>query len=186
MSGAYEGVVFRSDARTARRAFAALAAPLRLRLVRLGRGVFGAYRVAGRADAFDPAAVERVAERMSAVVGQAVALFYDNSCGVRVAVVYESSRRGREFGDGDAWWAPLGEDGKPMAGGPRFRVTELQPGEEYDCVHSAIDAGLAAMGAGPQVSAGVVEQAFCYDEAELLAQAPDAVPGTSPPATPPH
>src|SRR5262245_22485690 len=104
MSEAYEGVVFRSDERTARRAFDSLSSPLRLRLVRLARGVFGVYRVAGRADAFDQPAVERVAHRVSAEAGQAVALFYDNSCGVRVGVFYSGGRWVREFGDGDAWW----------------------------------------------------------------------------------
>jgi hypothetical protein len=63
MSEAYEGVVFRSDERTARCAFGSLASRLRLRLVRLARGVFGIYRVAGRNDAFDQPAVERVAQR---------------------------------------------------------------------------------------------------------------------------
>src|SRR4051794_28999637 len=104
MSEAYEGVVFRSDERAARHAFITLASPLRLRLVRLGLGAFGIYRVAGRADAFDLPAVEQIAARVSAAVGQSVALFYDNSCGVRVAVAYADGRRGRAFGDGDAWW----------------------------------------------------------------------------------
>lgn len=176
MSEAYEGVVFRSDERTARRVFAALASPLRMRLVRLGRGAFGIYRVAAGTDAFDQPAVERIAERASGVVGQAVALFYDNSCGVRVAVIYAGGRRGREFGDGDAWWVPLDDNGEPVASGLRFRVTELRRDKEYDCVYSAIDAGLEAVGAG-RVSAKAVKQAFCYDEAEVLAEAPDVKPG---------
>ncbi|HEY9906362.1 MAG TPA: hypothetical protein V6D18_01985, partial [Thermosynechococcaceae cyanobacterium] len=100
MSEAYEGVVFRSDDHTACHFFAALASPLRLRLVRLGCGVFGVYRVASRADAFDQPDIERVAAWVSAEVGQAVALFYDNSCGVRTAVAYAGGRRSREFGDG--------------------------------------------------------------------------------------
>ena len=50
MSEMYEGVVFRSDKRTARRTFGSLSSGLRLRLVRLARGVFGIQRVAGRAE----------------------------------------------------------------------------------------------------------------------------------------
>src|SRR5436309_2275427 len=60
MSEVYEGVVFRSNERAARRTFGSLSSGPRLRLVRLARGVFGAYRVAGRADALDQPAVERV------------------------------------------------------------------------------------------------------------------------------
>lgn len=174
MSEAYEGVVFRSDERTARRAFDSLASPLRLRLVQLDRGMFGIYRIAGRADAFDQPAVERIAAQASAEAGWAVALFYDNSCGVRVAVAYAGGNRGREFGDGDAWWVPLDDASKPVVAGPRFRVTELRPDVEYDCVHSAIDAALEVVRGGPRVSAAVVKQAFCYDAGKVLAEAPDA------------
>ena len=170
MSEIYEGVVFRADARTARRTFESLSSPLRLRLVPLARGVFGIYRVACRADAIDQPAVEGVAQRASAEVGQAVALFYDNSCGVRLGVLYSGGRRGREFGDADAWWVPYGEDGRLVLDGPRFRVAELRQGEEYDCIHSAIDAALEAVAAGPPVSADLVKQAFCYKEVEALAE----------------
>lgn len=170
MSEAYEGVVFRSDERAARRAFSSCASGLLLRLVRLARGVFGVYRVAGRDDPFDQPAVERVARRMSAEAGQAVALFYDNSCGIRTAVLYAGGRRVREFGEADAWWVPSGEDGELAIDGPRFRVTELPPGGDYGCVFSAIDAALEAVGAGTQVSAASVKQAFCYDDPEALAE----------------
>lgn len=170
MSEMYEGVVFRSDERTARRTFRSLALGLRLRLVRLDCGVFGVYRVAGCADAFDQPAVERVAKQVSAAVGPAVALFYDNCRGFRIGVLYSDGRRGREFGDGDAWWVPYGEGGELVLDGPRFRESELRPDAEYDCIFSAIDAALEAVTAGTQVSASSVKQAFCYEEAEVLAE----------------
>jgi hypothetical protein len=170
MSERYEGVVFRADERPARRAFGALASGLRLRLVRLGRGVFGVYRVAGRSDTFDRPAVERVAELASAEAGKAVALFYDNGCSLRAGVLYAAGRRGREFGDGDAWWVPYGEDGELVLDGLQFQITELPPGGEYDCVFSAIDAALEALAAEPRVSSELIKRAFCYDELEPLAE----------------
>ena len=170
MSEMYEGVAFRSDARTARRIFHSLGSALHLKLVRLARGVFGIYRVAGRADAFDQEGVESVARQTSAEVGNAVALFYDNSCGVRVGVLYSDGRRKREFGDGDAWWVPFGADGEPVTNGPRFRVSELQRGVEYDCIFTAIDAGLQAVEAGPSVSESLITNTFCYEGIEALAE----------------
>jgi hypothetical protein len=170
MSEMYEGVVFRSDKRTARRIFGTLSSRLWLRLVRLAPGVFGIYRVAGRTDALDKPAVERIAQQVSADVGQAVALFYDNSCSIRNGVLYSGGRRGREFGDSDAWWVPYSKDGELDLNGPRLRVTELQLGEEYGCIFSAIDAALEAVGAGPRVSAALVKQAFCYDKLEPLTE----------------
>ncbi len=128
MSEMYEGVVFRSDERIARCAFDSLASDVRLRLVPVACGVFGIYRIADRADPFDQRAVSQVAERVSAQAGQAVALFYDNSCGIRAGVFCSNGRRGREFGDGDAWWVPYSAEGELVLDGSRFRVSELPPG----------------------------------------------------------
>jgi hypothetical protein len=170
MSEMYEGVVFHSDEPTARRIFGSLSTRLRLRLVRLASDVFGVYRVADRPAAVDQPAVERVAEQVSEEAGQAVALFYDNRCGVRAGVLYARGRRDREFGDGDARWVPYGEDGELVLDGPRLRESQLQPDEDYDCIFTAIDAALEAVRADPRVSALLVKQAFCYDESEVLAE----------------
>ncbi|MHB1558362.1 MAG: hypothetical protein ACYC61_12955 [Isosphaeraceae bacterium] len=183
MSELYEGVVFRSDESTARRVLASLSCPLRLRLVALdmGAGVFGIHRVAGRAESFDQAAVERIAERVSTEAGEAIALFYDNRCGVRASVLYSGGRRAREFGDEDAWWVPLDEDGEPILDGPRFWESEWSPDEEYDCIFSPIDAALVSIGADLAVSAALVKQAFCYEGAAVLAE---AAPESNPPGVP--
>ena len=164
MSEIYEGVVFCSDELIARRTFTAHSVGLQLRFVRLAGEVFGIYRVAGRSDSFDQPTVEQIAQEVSTAVGRSIALFYDNSCDIRVGVLYRGGHRDREFGDGDAWWAPYGEQGELVLDGPRLRVTDLLPNEEYDCIFSAIDAGLEAVGAGPHVSASLVKQAFCYEE----------------------
>ena len=170
MSDLYEGVVFRSDERTALHVFDAITSKLKLRLVRLTSDVFGIYRVADRGDPFDQPAVEAVAERMSIEAGPAAALFYDNRCGVRFAVLYSSGHRGPEFGDDDAWWVPYGEDGDLVIDGPRYREFELHPDEEYDCIFSAIDAALESVAPDAGITAHRVYQAFCYEEAEVLAE----------------
>jgi hypothetical protein len=107
---------------------------------------------------------------VSAGAGKAVALFYDNRCGVRVGVLYSEGRRIREFGDGDAWWVPYGEDGELVREGPRLRESELLPEEEYDCIFSAIDAALESVGAGSDFDAEVVKLAFCYEGSSVLAE----------------
>jgi hypothetical protein len=170
MSEMYEGVVFCSDERTARSAFESISSELRLRLVRLASEAFGVYRVASRHDNLKQSSVELVAQWMSAAAGRAVALFYDNSCGIKAAFLYSDGRFVREFGDDDSLWVPYSEDGKLVLSSPRFRLCELRPDEEYDCVFSAIDVGLEAVGAGSQVSAALVTQAFCYGEMKLLAE----------------
>jgi hypothetical protein len=65
------------------------------------------------------------------------------------------------------------EDGELPDDGPRLRPDELLPDVEYECVFTAIDAALEAVLANPSVSAAVVKQAFCYGEAELLAESGD-------------
>jgi hypothetical protein len=170
MSEMYEGVVFRCDERTARQSFAAVSSELGLRLVRLGPSMFGIYRVAGRPDTFDQPAVEWIAQQVSEDVGQAVALFYDNSCDVEVGVLYAGGRRVREFGEGDAWWVPYGEDGELLLDGPRFRIGELRADREYDCIFTAIDAALEGVQAVPQASGALVKQAFCYEGSESLGE----------------
>ncbi len=170
MSERYEGVVFRTDEQTALRTFGKLASALGLRLVRLAPGVFGIYRVAGRADALEQRALKHIAKQVSAEAGRAAAHFYDNNCGVGAGVLYSRGCRSREFGDGDAWWVPYNEDGELVLDGLRLRVNELQPGEEYDCIYSALDAVLDAVGTGPRVSTAVVKQAFCYEKFEALAE----------------
>jgi hypothetical protein len=132
LSEIYEGAVFRADESTARAAFGALATPLHLRLIRLADGVYGVYRVAGRGDLLDVPEMEQVARRLSAQVGQSVALFYDNRGGVRVGVLYVAGHRDREFGEEDEWWAAYGDDGELRTDRSRFHPAELQPDEEEE------------------------------------------------------
>ncbi len=169
MSEMYEGIVFRCEEPSARAAFDALVSPLPLRLILLFSGIYGVYRVAGRADPFAPAAVENVAAELSARVGQAVALFYDNRSGVEAGVLYADGRPSREFGEADGQWVQYGDSGELFVDGPRLRIGDLRPDCEYDCVFSPMDAALQAIGAWPQTTGSLVKQAFCYDDCDVLA-----------------
>ena len=79
----YEGIVFRCSDAAAPAAFRALPAPFPLRLVRLADDTFGVYRVAGRADRFDVDAMTSLAAALSESTAAALAVFYDNRCGLR-------------------------------------------------------------------------------------------------------
>lgn len=166
MGEIYEGVVFRADEADARAAFGALTSPLHLRLVMLSDDVYGIYRVANCGDLFDVPNMEQVACQLSARVGQAVALFYDNRGGAYFGVLYAAGRRSREFGEEDEWWVAYGDNGELQLDGPRYRPSELrsdEEDEEYDCVFTAIDAALEAVQARPEVDAEFVKYAFCYE-----------------------
>ncbi|WP_165248530.1 hypothetical protein [Paludisphaera soli] len=172
MSEIYEGVVFRADEAMARAAFGDVASSLHLRLVRLAEGVYGAYRVAGRADLFDVPGMERATGQLSARVGKAVALFYDSRGGAYFGLLYDAGRKTREFGEDDEWYVPYGDDGKLLVDEPRLRVRDLHPDEEYDCVFSAIDAALQAIGAAPGAGSRRVLNAFVYDNENWIMEAP--------------
>jgi hypothetical protein len=148
MSEMYEGVVVIGDRNPVQRALAAVRSPLSLRLVPLGEQVFGVYRVAHRQEAFDVPGINDVAAQLSCSLRVALAVFYDNRCGTEKAMLFSQGREGRAFGPEDELWVPLDEEGEPVLEGPRLKPAELQPDQEYDCVRSAIAAGLEALGVG--------------------------------------
>lgn len=163
MSEAYEGVVVRAGPDEVLTAFRALASGLRLRLVHLAQGCSGVYRVAGAAQPFAPVEVEVVASTLSRSLTRALAVFYDNGCGLRQAALFESGTAVRCYGDADELWVPLDDSGAPVSDAEPVPATAWLPGEEYDCCLSAIDAGLRALGVSAASSADL-KQAFCYDD----------------------
>ena len=180
MSEMYEGVVVAGNPEQVRQALGALASSLPLRFVRLADEVFGVWRVAPRADLFNAPEMENVAAHLSAISHSvALVVFYDNRCGVRITVLYEHGQPARELGEDDELWVLLDEEGEPLVEGPKFRPDELQEDEEYDCVWSAIHAGLDALGVIGKVEPETLKDAFCYErlgwEAEHRTQAPGAV-----------
>jgi hypothetical protein len=165
MSEMYEGVVVAGNPEQVRQAFRTLASLLTLRLVCLVDEVFGVWRVAERADPFSTLEVENVAAHLSAVLDStALAVFYDNSCGVRAAVLYEHGQPSREFGQDDELWVLLDEEGEPLVEGSKFRPDELREDEEYTCLWSAMHAGLDVLGVADKVEPETLKAAFCYDK----------------------
>ncbi len=166
MSESYEAVIGKAPEELALSAFRALETPLQLRMLRLADGVYGLCRVADLGTRFDPQGVERVAAQFSATVGRAAAVFYDSSCAVRAGALFEAGERRREFGESDEYWAPLSGHRSPSA--LRLRAAELRSDVEYECVLSAIDVALAAIGVEGLRSTDLT-QAFCYREPACIA-----------------
>lgn len=171
MSEMYEGIVFRASDAAATDALLRLSAPFPLRLVRLADDTFGAYRVAGRSVPLDVQATTSLAAELSKAVSAALAVFYDNSSGVRMAAAFRNGTLSAEFGETDEWWTPLDEDGEPRRDVPPVLATDMEADQEYDCVRDAIEAGLAALEAPAAVTRHTLKDAFCYERLAVLAEA---------------
>ncbi len=178
MSEMYEGVVIPAGAARLRGAFDELRSPLTLRLAELAPDVCGVWRVARRHENFDPEVVEAVGAALSDGLGLCtLVVFYNNQVGLREAVLFDPAvTEARVFGEEDEWWVPLDDEGEPITNGPRFRADQMEALEaqdedaEFDCVWSALDAGLDALGVADRVHTGMLKQAFCYDGCGWLAE----------------
>lgn len=170
MSEMYEGIVFRCSVATAPAAFRALPAPFPLQLVRLADDTFGVYRVAFRADRSDMVAMTSLTAALSVFTAAALAVFYDNRCGLRAAAAFRGGTLSAEFGEDDEWWVPLDEDGEPRRDVPPVPAADLDADEEYDCVRDAIEVGLAALEVPNVVTRETLKDAFCYGRSAVLAE----------------
>jgi hypothetical protein len=171
MGEMYEGIVFRSSDSAAIGAFRGLSAPFPLRLMRLADGTFGVYRVADRSVPLDVEATRSLAAELSKSASGALAVFYDNSNGLRMAAAFRGGTLSAEFGEDDEWWAPLDEDGEPRRDLPPVRAIDLDADEEYDCVRDAIEVGLAALDVPAEVTRHTLKDAFCYERSAFMAEA---------------
>jgi hypothetical protein len=90
--------------------------------------------------------VERLAASLSVEYGVTLAVFYDDRCGVSVAILFRDGTPVRDFGEADEVWVPLDEDGDMLTDGPRYTRETLPPDAECDCIRQAIDVGLEAAG----------------------------------------
>jgi hypothetical protein len=160
VSERYEGVAFCASVGEATDVVGQVNTDLMLQQERLSARVAGVVRVAEAMASFEEASVCAIAAAISELGRPAAALFYDNSCGYRRAVVYEGGRVRRELGEDDELWVPLSANGEPMRQATPLRLDQLRDGEEYECVRSAIDLALGEVGA--DVDSAVVKQRFCY------------------------
>ncbi len=171
MSEAYEGVVFCSNERNARKVFETIDidSAYSMNLVRLAFGVYGIYRVAGRNDPFEPEILLGIARTVSKKLGKAIALMFDNGSCVRYGALFEKSKRIREFAIEDELWVLLDNKGRALTSRGFCKVTDFEKDEEYERVFSAIHLSLEAIGIALRVSEDALVQAFCYEEESALA-----------------
>jgi len=170
MSELYEGVVVCGDADPVAAEFNALGTHRSLRLVRLTDQTYGIYPVATRSGPLNESATKSLACEISRTLKSALAVFYDNRCDINFATAYRDGSQHRSFNEQDEIWVPLDDGGEPIVDGPQLTLSELNDDDEFDCIRSAIDCGLAHLGTDDSISSATLKQAFCYDEAELIAE----------------
>lgn len=146
MSELFEAVITIADVDAAEKAFRTLVSPLNLRLIRLEERLYAVHRVAKRQERFDEVAMNDVAAQISNSCSAALAMFYDDRQGLNCCNLFRSGALVRSFDEEDELWVLLDDNGDPIVDGERFSNDQLDDDEEYDCIQSAIDAGLAALG----------------------------------------
>ena len=161
MSEQYEAVVVVSTQSALSQSVITLGINTPLETCKLSPHVYAFYPAQPRRT-IDDALMPHIAREISKRVGQAVAVIYDNQIGLRSAYLYENGAFIRDYGEDDELWVLLDEDGEPQANGPTFHIHELVNNQEYDCLVSAIDMGLRAIGIGEDVSSQGIKQALCY------------------------
>jgi len=162
MSEMFEGIVFRSTEPAAKQLFGNLTSALALKLVSLSANIHGIYRSASRHEVFQTELLCQYAESLSEHTQSALAVFYDNSCGLRTSVLFQPPAQHVQYGENDEWWVELDDEGNPQIDGRKFRVSEFLPEAEYQTIYSAIDAGLEAMRINDSISLDLLKNAFCY------------------------
>lgn len=164
MSELYEGVVIVADVAAMGRVFQTCSSPHALGFDAVGDNVYGVYTRADRQILFEPEETARIAAHFSSTLGAALAVFYDNRCGINTADLYRDGQHIQTFTQADAIWVTLDADGEPILTGPTFATHERRDDVdvEYDYLHSPIDIGLIALGVHPGIDAAALKQAFCY------------------------
>jgi hypothetical protein len=134
-------------------------APINLELYRVTDRGFVVF--AWRAGAKRPEAwqeVEDLADELSLELDTAVAVHYNDQLGIKTAMLSQGGEPVRYFGDEDEVWVPFGEGSELVLDGPRYAGDALPDGVECDCIRTAIDAALEAVGFQGWMSAGELVQ----------------------------
>src|SRR4029078_11122362 len=125
MSELYEGVVTVADATAMGRAFQGCSSPHALGFEAVLENLYGGYTRADRQIPLDPEETARIAAHLSSTLGAALAVCYDNGCGINIADLYRDGRHIQSFTQADAIWVALDADGEPILTGPTFATHEL-------------------------------------------------------------
>ncbi len=170
MSDLYEAVLAITDSQTACDCLIDVSTPLQFRLIRFDDNLYGYHRIATRDDRFEPEAIIRFSCKLSKKVGQTLAMFYDNRCGINFCHLYRTGAHVRSFDEEDALWVRTNEDGQPDLSSEHFTVDQLKEDDEYECLQSAIDIGQRALGLPSPMSISALTNAFCYNQCDVLAE----------------
>lgn len=172
MSVVYEAVVWEGDASAVRAAFDRLQTALSLRLFQpADRGFVLVCWLPDDARRHAVDEVNRLAAVLSVDFVSALAVHYDDRCGVKTALLYRAGSAVREYGDSDEVWTPMDEQGYPVADGPQYGGDAIPPDVECDCIRQAIDAGLEEAGYRRWLSAADLRE-WSGSEGLWLAQRP--------------
>jgi hypothetical protein len=161
----FEAVVYEGDAPGVRAAFDRLQTRLALRLFQFEdrRFVLICWPAgAPRHHAVDE--VNRIAEVFSREFGTALAVHYDDRCGVKVSVLYRSGSPIREFTEADEVWTPIDDDGEPISDGPQYPGDAIPDDVECDCIRQAIDVALDAAGFGGWLTEDELQDWACTED----------------------
>jgi hypothetical protein len=161
MSEHYEAIIVVNSAEVLRGSILQTRIDIPLVIAELAPQVLVLYLSKPRA-IIDDALMPRIAREVSIHTGRALAVLYDNQIGWRSAYFYQYGTFIKEYTEDDELWVILQEDGTPQPEGQPLSIYELATDQEYDCLVSAIDAGLHALGIGDQVTSEHIKQVVCY------------------------
>jgi hypothetical protein len=161
MSEHYEAIIVVNSAEVLRRSILQARIDIPLVIAELAPHVLVLYFSNPRT-IIDDALMPRIARELSVHTGRALAVLYDNQIDWRSAYFYENGTFIKECTEDDELWVILDEDGTPQREGRPLHIHELAANQEYDCLVSAIDAGIHALGVGDRVSSEHIKQAVCY------------------------
>jgi hypothetical protein len=147
MSEVFEGVLLASPFNEAQKAVRTLPSSLSLIVERLGDlSIVSRNDQVGRPQ-FSPE-IEQVAADLSKIVGKALVVRYDSRIGHRTSELFIDGNMEKAFGEDDEVWVLLGEDGKPLVDGERFKLADMDPDQEYETIENAIQSGIQSFGSG--------------------------------------
>jgi hypothetical protein len=161
MSEHYEAIIVVSSVEVLRHSLMQAKIDIPLVITKLALPALVLYLSNPRA-IIDDALMPHIAREISIHIGRALAVLYDNQIDWRSAYYYENGTFIKEYTEDDELWVILQEDGTAQHEGQPLRIHELAADQEYDCLVSAIDAGLHALGVGDRVSSEHIKQAVCY------------------------
>ena len=117
---------------------------------------------------FDVDRDKSLALHLSDIFEKSLLILYDNRVGFRFAALYENAELMREYNAQDEIWVLLDDSGESIRDGRTFSLAEIEidSENEYECLQTTIDIGLAALTNSTEVSLSDLK------ESVILTQSP--------------